>query len=72
MPVLERRCVACQAIRSCVPALSREDAIAFGAIVGIVEHEENGMRVADLCEDHQHKLGLLRSIGAFDQPSGTD
>ena len=64
--MVERVCPACRCIRSCAPVLSREDAIAFGAICGLVEATERKATVADLCPDHLHKLGLLRSIGAFD------
>ncbi len=42
------------------------DAIAFGAICGLVEALRNTATTDDLCEDHQHKLGLLDSTGAFD------
>lgn len=65
---IETRCIACQCIRSCSPILDREDAIAFGAIVGLVETNEHKMTEDDLCDDHKHKLGLLRSVGAFNLP----
>ncbi len=61
-------CPVCRCIRSCSQTLSREDAIAFGAICGLVEGSENKVTVGTLCEDHRHKLELLRSVGAFEQP----
>jgi hypothetical protein len=67
---LVKRCVACECIRACSPILDRADAIAFGAIAGSVAAIEHGMKLDDLCEDHQHKLGLLRSVGAFDFGKG--
>ena len=63
---IEHRCIACQCVRACSPGLSREDAIAFGVIAGLVEAAEHKMSPKDLCEDHRHKLGLLRSVGTFD------
>ncbi len=60
-------CVACRCIESCVPEMSREDAIAYGAICALVEAMEHRVTLADLCVDHQHKLGLLRSIGTFER-----
>ncbi len=61
-------CVACRCIRACAPSLSREDAIALGAICGLAEATENKMTVDDLCDDHKDKLELLRSVGTFDRP----
>ncbi len=66
----EHRCIACQCIRSCSPVLDREDAIAFGAICALVEANEHGITLDYLCDDHKHKLGLLRSSGAFDRKGG--
>lgn len=66
MPIFEPTCVVCRCVRSCAPVLSREDAIAFGAICGLVEATERKATVADLCPDHAHKLGLLRSVGCFE------
>ncbi len=61
-------CVACRCIASCVPTMSREDSIAYGAICALVEATEHRMTLDDLCADHQHKLGLLRSVGTFNKP----
>lgn len=60
-------CLACHCIRACSPRLSREDAVAFGAICGLIEATENGAQLSGLCADHEHKLGLLRSVGTFDR-----
>jgi hypothetical protein len=61
----EKICPACNCIRSCSPIMDRADAIAFGAIAGLVEAIENGVTLDYLCDDHKHKLGLLRSVQAF-------
>ncbi len=58
-------CVACRCVEAASPDLSRDDAIAFGAICGLIEAVRFSLRPRDLCTDHKQKLALLESVGTF-------